>query len=534
MSAFSSYPALSIPSPSESIGKALEVKSLLQDQQIKKQQLQLQQQKVADEKATTAAMKDADPSKPTYFDDVADAIVKKYGGSAAAAQAWQQHGFQIKKTFSDIAMQDANTGSKNLETYNGKNKAVGDSLGVLTDPKQVPDDQLHDQALKHVADLQQNGILDAPHAQQLTQQIQATTDPAALRSNLQMAANSFKGQKAIADEAAKSAELAKTQAETEKADWSNFENLGVQVNNKTGEVRNVSGQAMTPAMIESKYLSLQQAKNQGVKLSPPDQAWAKAYEHMKTLSPAYTFALQNGGANGAGGQPSTLAQAIANGQMKWSEAISPRTPQSVKNSTMAEVLKLKPDFDTAEFGLETAAAQKARSGAWADTRVAYNTAIDHSRQLLDTIDALSNGDTQKLNSLKNFFKTQFGSPDVPTYQAVANAYNHEVTSVVSKGHITDKEVETGGSVLPANASPQQLRSVVNAYNGLMKSKRDELDKVIKAGAGNKADKTLGVQSGGEGGAPGAHKVGDVIVQGGKKFKATAVDANGKVTAADPL
>lgn len=33
---------------------------------------------------------------------------------------------------------------------------------------------------------------------------------------------------------------------------------------------------------------------------------------------------------------------------------------------------------------------------------------------------------------------------------------------------------------------------------------------------------------------GAHKVGDVIVQGGHRFKATAVDDNGNVTAADPL
>jgi hypothetical protein len=37
-----------------------------------------------------------------------------------------------------------------------------------------------------------------------------------------------------------------------------------------------------------------------------------------------------------------------------------------------------------------------------------------------------------------------------------------------------------------------------------------------------------------GGAPGTHKVGDPIMQGGHKFKVTAVDANGKVTAADPV
>ena len=33
---------------------------------------------------------------------------------------------------------------------------------------------------------------------------------------------------------------------------------------------------------------------------------------------------------------------------------------------------------------------------------------------------------------------------------------------------------------------------------------------------------------------GAYKVGDPITQGGQKYKVTAVDANGKVTAAEPI
>lgn len=501
MGGFNSYPAQSIQSPLDQMGKMLEMRGLQQQQQVQRQQLELQKQKVADEKATTSAMSEADPTKASYYDDVA-ASVLKHGGSASSAQAWQQHGFAIKKQLSDIAKQDSETGSKNLDTYLGKHKAIGDSLGVLADPKQVSDEQLHSEALRHIEDLQQNGILDGPHAQQMAQQIQASTDPAALRSQIHMVANSFKGQKAIADEAKAAADLAKTEQDTREKQWQKFESLGMLVNTETGEVKTPGGQMMTPAMIESKYLSLQQAKNQGVPISQPDQAWVKGYEHMKTLTPAYNFALQNGGATGTPGQPSPLVQAIANGQMKWSEAISARTPQSVKNAMMSEVLKLKPDFDTAEFGLETAAAQKARSGAWADTRVAYNTAIDHATQLETAARALKNSDVKTLNSLKNFFKTEFGSPDVPNFQAIANAYNHEVTSVISKGHITDAEVATGHAVLPDNAGLDQILGVTGAFKNLMSSKRDELDKVIKAGAGNKADKTLAVQSGGEGSAAG--------------------------------
>jgi hypothetical protein len=206
--------------------------------------------------------------------------------------------------------------------------------------------------------------------------------------------------------------------------------------------------------------------------------------------------VQNSGAAAdSGGQPSQVAQAIANGQMSWKDAVSMRTPMATKNAILDQVFKLNPSFDTAEFGLEKGVAQKARSGAWADTRLAYNTALDHSQQLLGALNALGNGDVKKLNSLKNYFSTQFGSPDVSNYQAIANAYNHEVTQVVSKGHITDSEVAQGAGVLPANASPQQIRGVVTTYNNLMKSKRDELDKIIRSGAGTKANSVINQDSG---------------------------------------
>jgi hypothetical protein len=41
----------------------------------------------------------------------------------------------------------------------------------------------------------------------------------------------------------------------------------------------------------------------------------------------------------------------------------------------------------------------------------------------------------------------------PPSRPIANAYNHEVTSVVAKGHITDAEVATGHATLPDTASP---------------------------------------------------------------------------------
>ena len=214
---------------------------------------------------------------------------------------------------------------------------------------------------------------------------------------------------AIVAEAQKDRELTTKEQEEANKEWKDFPALGVALNTQTGEQKSVSGgAAMSPQMMEAKYVQLQQKKNAGQPLSKDDDAWSKAYEHMKTLVPVANFNLQNAGAAAdAGGNPSQIAQALANNQMKWGEAVSPRTPQSVKNAIMAQVFKLNPNYDTSEFGLETDAAKKARSGAWADTRLAYNTAMDHADQLLTAADAMKNGDTQKLNSLKNYFKTQY-------------------------------------------------------------------------------------------------------------------------------
>lgn len=227
----------------------------------------------------------------------------------------------------------------------------------------------------------------------------------------------------------------------------------------------------------------------------PGKGPADYEEYMKKIVPAYNFNLQNqGAAADANGNPSMIAQLLAANKMKWSEAVSMRTPQAVKDSILKQVFKLNPNFDTSEFGLEQDAAKKARSGAWADTRLAYNTALDHSDLLLKAADALDNGDSTALNTLKNNFKTAFGWSGKINYDAIANAYNHEVTSVVSKGHITDNEVASGHATLPDNVNKETIHDVVNSYRSLMTSKRDELDKIIKAGAGNKANAVINTGS----------------------------------------
>lgn len=193
------------PSPLDDVSKLMALRSMMTNQQSQQQELQIRQQQVKDQQATTAAMKNWDGKD---YGTLAKSVLDN-GGSATAAQGVQQHGLTVQKTVSDIAAQDAATGSKNLETFIGRHKAIGDALEGI---ESVPDDQLHAKAVQTVSDLVQKGILDQPTGQQLLQGVQAIQDPKALRAQIDVFAKSSMGAKAVADQAKTEAETAASNA----------------------------------------------------------------------------------------------------------------------------------------------------------------------------------------------------------------------------------------------------------------------------------------------------------------------------------
>jgi hypothetical protein len=469
--------------------------ALLQQQtQGAQQENQIRAQQLKDQDALTKTITQYDPAKNT-INDIPGMVTANGGSGAAAIQAQQ-----------GLITQRKNLASLSDEQFAEEQKKADLIAGVHDQVSQAAPEDKQNTYQQGLQQLSRAGVDVSKEPLQYPGDDVFAQHLPAIRLHSAIVAEAEKDRELSAKEqeaTAKQTEAGASQQKANAADWKDFPELGVSLNTRTGEQRSVAGAGgmMTPAMMENKYVQLAAKENAGQPLDPSDSAWKKGYEKYKTLVPVANFNLQNSGAAvDAGGNPSFIAQQLAANKMKWGEAVSPRTPQSVKNDIMKQVYKLNPDYDTSEFGLEQDAAKKARSGAWADTRLAYNTAIDHASQLLTAADALKNGDVQKLNSLKNYFSTQFGSPDVTNFSAIANAYNHEVTSVVSKGHITDAEVAQGHATLPDNASPDQIKGVAQAYKNLMTSKRDELDKIIKGGAGNKANAVMGVQAGPQGGA----------------------------------
>lgn len=170
-----------------------------------------------------------------------------------------------------------------------------------------------------------------------------------------------------------------------------------------------------------------------------------------------------------------MVDSVGQGKMDLPTALSSmRRNPAAAAQFMGALLSKYPDYNQANFGVSAKTLQYFTTGEGAKQLTGFRTAIDHADLLDQAAQALHNGDSRTLSSLKNTFQTQFGSPDVTTFDAIANAYNHEVSSVISKGHITDKEVATGGATMPSNANYETIHSVMQAYKQLMSAKAHEL------------------------------------------------------------
>lgn len=258
------------------VSKLMMLRQMMNQNTSQQQEQQIRQQQIQDQQATTSAMKNWDGKD---YDALSKSILEN-GGSANAAQNASLHGLNIKKQVSDIAAQDATTGSKNLETFIGTHKAVGDALEPLVDPKIVPDDQLHQKAADTVNQLRQGKVIGDAEAQQAMGVIQNTQDPTALRTAIDTIAKTSMGAKAIAEQHKAEAETTKDTAQGTEATAA-----AEQKRTESQWYQQHGGAPGVP--VEAQQQADWLKKNPGK--GPSDFAIA-----MKKIVPAYQFNLQSG------------------------------------------------------------------------------------------------------------------------------------------------------------------------------------------------------------------------------------------------
>lgn len=206
-----------------------------------------------------------------------------------------------------------------------------------------------------------------------------------------------------------------------------------------------------------------------------------------------------------GGQPRNLGV----GSPSLGRAVQVADPNNPGNVTYdsawhaIQSRALSPQSAPAQTARQTARAV-APGGKVGEEINAFNAAIQHADLLRSAVAALHNGDQQTLNSLKNKFKTEFGASGPITAEAIADAYQREITSMLAKGHMTDAEIGSVGKTLNVNAqSPEQSLGVIDAYAALANSKMNVRRQGVDAGMQGKPNFPAAGAGSAGGGAAGA-------------------------------
>src|SRR6478609_1731054 len=162
--------------PGEGFQRLLAMKGMLQQQQLQNVNLQQQQMELKQRQALQSLYMKHNGDLDKVIADAPQA-----GIMPDKIQALQLHKLDIQQKYSTMAKDDAETGSKNVDTQLKKNDQI---RGAINAAMGVPDEQLVAHVTQTAADLTKQGFLDPQHAQAVQQL--TSLPPQELREQLKL------------------------------------------------------------------------------------------------------------------------------------------------------------------------------------------------------------------------------------------------------------------------------------------------------------------------------------------------------------
>lgn len=147
------------------------------------------------------------------------------------------------------------------------------------------------------------------------------------------------------------------------------------------------------------------------------------------------------------------------------------------------ITQYDPTFDAANYNARSKTRQDFTSGASAKQITALNTVVGHLDDLSTKSEALGNTDVQKFNAIKNWLKTQTGSPDVTNFDTVRKGVTDELTRVWRQAGGSEQDIKTWGESLNAAQSPKQLTGAFGTIAGMIESRLSALENQKLQGMG---------------------------------------------------
>jgi hypothetical protein len=418
-------------------------------------------------------------------------LIQKNGGSMQAVLG-------AKKSAIEAQQQVMNLNTAQLTQAKTKNDYLLGKLQAATD-KSIPDDQLPQSVMAATQQAIKDGFLDPPHAQEVQQLIQQFPDPTELRNHLSIYEKGLMSQTEQFNQETKNRETAADEQKANAADWKDFPTMGVALNTRTGEVKTPAGQAMSPQMMEGKYVAIQQKQKLGQPLTPEEKAFTGAYANLKSLVPTTTFNLQNatpGGPNAPLSDKIVDAVGAQGSQLKLSDVLPARAPASVRQAALNQILAKYPDFNSGDFTTEQKVKQQYTSGDVGKQLLAINTAREHMKTFGSLADALDNDDVAQWNKLGNAVGVQLGRDKATNFKIAAQAFGGEVGKALDGAGVTAGEREQAQEAFNPNMSPDQFRGAIKTVDALLAGKQKAAQETYDTGTKTAKPNFGGGQSGG--------------------------------------
>lgn len=192
----------------------------------------------------------------------------------------------------------------------------------------------------------------------------------------------------------------------------------------------------------------------------PQARNAMQMEQQGKINVAAAEARARATAGGAGNETSDdeLARGMVDGSVDIAKVASIRSGR--REALVKQAMKLDPTFSMSTYPQRLRIQEKFSSGKAADQIASLNTFAGHIADASDLVDSLRNSNSPWLNAPLNKAAVGLGNDKIGPFQAALEASKDEYLNFLKAGHAPQQqELQLADKLLNANLSPAQLQSV---------------------------------------------------------------------------
>ena len=150
---------------------------------------------------------------------------------------------------------------------------------------------------------------------------------------------------------------------------------------------------------------------------------------------------------------------------------------------MNEVVKLNPEYNSRDFGLQTAAEKEFNIGKNGNKTRSLNVAVSHLTTLDTAAVALRANDVRAFNEFKQAWQRETGKSAPTDFNAVRELVADEIVAAVVPGVGALADRKALKDTIVSKSSPEQLQGVVKYYKELLGGQLGGLETQYKASTG---------------------------------------------------